>query len=110
MSYAFAVRLGDVVASARVGSRDVKCLVERAEGNELLIRAPETIYGPDADVRISVKVRRAVNDAMREFDIRIMGTVRDRQPTPDGVRYAIKTRLVSPNLGLRLIAEELARA
>ncbi len=103
------LRLEDVVARVRVGVREVPMLVERASEASLALRCAEDVLTKGDEVRASVKIRRAVNDAMKEFDIRIMGTIEDKQASPRGHRYTIKPRLVNPTYGLKLIAEDLAR-
>ncbi|MCP4869365.1 MAG: response regulator [Proteobacteria bacterium] len=84
-------------------------LVERASESFLAVRTGEDVLALGEEVRATIKVRRAVNDAMQDFDIRIMGLVEDRRQSPRGVRYRIKPRFCNPTDGLKLIVEELAR-
>ena len=102
------LRLEDVVARVAIQGREVPMLVERA-GDEFFAIRGEAVLAQGDEVRATVKIRRAVNDAMQEFEIRLMGIVEEMHSSPRGERYRIKPRFCNPTYGLKLIAEELAR-
>jgi hypothetical protein len=81
-------------------------LVERASETHLSLRSAQDILEQNSDMRATVRIRRAVNDAMQDFTLRIVGMVEERLVTPSSIQYRVRARFCVPPNGMKLLGEE----
>jgi hypothetical protein len=81
-------------------------ILERASKSGLTLRSPDEPFAEGAMVRLEIQHRMAVNDAMQDFTLRIVGMVEERLVTPSSIQYRVRARFCVPPNGMKLLGEE----